>query len=611
MTLRRLAATVALLVALVVPAAAQATEPDAAADGSNAATAGLDAAREGRPDDDSWKTPANAAKATRAARASSRLRNLLALRTGERLAATARPLERGTWGVTFARGDTPVILVEVTPDGDRVLQVRGAGLNVMPGLNRFRGTIVFAWAPWLVSLVAFVLVLAPRRGGMGDTKGREDQCVAGAAGSRTEAGGWRIGHPVGVGALALLAVGCFTFIRFGDTAGAWVALARAEYVAAFLLLVVLLALMAWRLTSSGDGRTPAQPLLPGAALWTIAALFAVARLAALATDATPSDVPIAGATGAELMLGGAAVYGSMPNIPGHLIHGDTYGPLNYVAYAPAQLVMTRLDPDVSYEAVGLVTAAWSDLLCALLVVVVARRLLAPGWDAAAAAAWMTWPLTGFSMLTGTNDALLAAGLLAVLAVAHSPVRRGAVLAAAAAVKFAPVLAAGAIVRVAGEPLRRSLPRVVLGAALVAAGCAAYLARYDDGFREFYRATVEYQSHRDEVASMWGLLGIDGVRRVLQWPVVMLLATLFVWPRRRDARTVAAAIALAMIAGQLVLRQWWYPYAVWFFGPALIALLPARTPAPGDAGAGDSTQRERGTTLPAPSTAAMTASDAGV
>lgn len=527
-------------------AAAQAADP--AGSDSNAAAAAALGAAVGRPDDPSWQTPEGARAAVRIARSSERLKNLVALRRGK-LQVSAKPTQRGTWGVVWSRGDTPVILVEVTPDADRVIQVRGAGLTVMPGSNEFRGSVL--WGPWLwaVSLACFVLALLPR--------GRPP-----------------VRTLLEVGVLAALAAAAYVFIRFTDSVANWVQFARGEYVVAYALLAGCAGLLAARMVTR-TASTPSRPLLGTRILWLLAAAGVCARLAMLAWSPVPHDVGIAGATGAELMLGSAPVYGNMPTIPGHLVHGDTYGPLNYVAYVPAHGLVWLFDRDVPYESVAAVTSAWTDLLCLLLVIVLARRMLAPGWDAAAAAAWVAWPVSTLCLLTETNDALLAAGLLATLVVLHSPVRRGMVLAAAAAVKFAPILAAGVMLRANGERLRDSWWRVAAGAAVVAALCVAYLARYDDGFHQFLDATIRYQARRDDIESLWGLFGLDGVRSTLQYAVAALAAALLVLPRTRSPRTMAAALALTMVGLQLALRQWRHEYALWVFAPALLAFLPPR------------------------------------
>ena len=165
---------------------------------------------------------------------------------------------------------------------------------------------------------------------------------------------------------------------------------------------------------------------------------------------------------------------------------------------------------------------------------------------------------------------------AMLTLAH-PVARGAVIAAAALTKFAPIVLAPlmATYRPPGASAfgRRTVLAVAAGFAAVAALALAPVA-LGDGLGTFYDRTLGFQADRGSPFSIWGLYDLPGRRLALAAALVLAVAVAFV-PRRRDPVTVAALGAATLIALQLALEHWFYLYLVWFLPLAFVALFAGR------------------------------------
>src|SRR5438445_6507989 len=81
---------------------------------------------------------------------------------------------------------------------------------------------------------------------------------------------------------------------------------------------------------------PLRLLVP--ARWrALAVVFLVGfRIALNVTDSNVIDVGYAGAIGAQRIVDGKPLYGGYPR---DNEHGDTYGPVNYAAYVPAEVAL--------------------------------------------------------------------------------------------------------------------------------------------------------------------------------------------------------------------------------------------------------------------------------
>jgi hypothetical protein len=242
------------------------------------------------------------------------------------------------------------------------------------------------------------------------------------------------------------------------------------------VLLYLLGRSLWiGLRGGGEGLRPVWPV----AWMLVAALFLMGfRVGLNVADSGAIDVGYAGVVGADRIAHGEPLY---DNFPDDISSGDTYGPVNYLAYVP-------------FEAIWPWTGEWDDLpaahgaavlfdIAVFTFLILLGIRIRPGPEGQRLAAtlafgWAAYPYTAYALESNSNDSLVAALLLATLLLAAKPLARGAVLAAAVWVKFvaaplAPMLmtyrpagpvAAGDPPPAAeqqGPPLRRH-PRVSVG-----------------------------------------------------------------------------------------------------------------------------------------------------
>jgi hypothetical protein len=90
---------------------------------------------------------------------------------------------------------------------------------------------------------------------------------------------------------------------------------------------------------------------------------------------------------------------------------------------------------------------------------------------------------------------------------------------------------------------------------------------------FWHDSIIYQSDRTTPFSVWGLWGgLGWLQSLLQGAVLALAIGVAFLPSRRTVIDVAALGAGVLIALQLTLNYWLYPYIVWFLPMALVALV---------------------------------------
>lgn len=297
------------------------------------------------------------------------------------------------------------------------------------------------------------------------------------------------------------------------------------------------------------------------------------------------DVGYAGVAGARLELEGRAPWNQMPeDVP----HGDTYGPANYLGYVP---LTAALDDPVSNSWGGELPAAqWTsivaDLLCALVLAFIGWRWISPRGAALLAAGWLASPWTTWAMASGVNDALLALPLLLAFAVLPRASLRGLFVGVATMVKFAPLVALAPMLHVGARRRPRQALIAIAGAAIVIVAGLWWVTFRLDGspaqdLRLFWDRTIGFQAERGSPFSIWGLYGWQTAQRVAQGLVVAGLVAACVRPRMRSAWQVAAGVAAAIIAAQLVVTHWFYLYVPWFVGFVLLVVVAARErPVPG-------------------------------
>jgi hypothetical protein len=436
---------------------------------------------------------------------------------------------------------------------------------------------------------------------------------------------WR--RPANLDLLVLLGFGVSHFFFNQGNVGLSVPLA-------YPVLVYLLARCLWiGFRGRGAGLRPVWPTM-----WLlIAALFLMGfRVGLNMADAGAIDVGYAGVTGAHMIVHGEPLYG---NFPEDIHSGDTYGPVNYAAYVP-------------FEVIWPYTGEWDDLPAAhgasitfdiatfLLLLVLGIRIR-PGsagrrLGAILAFGWAAFPYTAYVLESDSNDSLIAALLVATLVLLAKPFWRGAMLSLATWAKFVPLVMAPMLLTYDPDPQPRAVPGglgvrarkpraqdvqtsrrkaivlfsrrkamilFALGFAVVTVAAMLW-PTIDPGLKVFYERTIGAQAGRSSPFSVWGQdESLEWLRvAILAATGALALALAFV-PRRKSLLQVAALSAALLIGVQLTLHHWFYLYIVWFFPLLLVALAllePSEEPEPDEVP--DPTRRLRRRRRPEPSAA---------
>jgi hypothetical protein len=122
---------------------------------------------------------------------------------------------------------------------------------------------------------------------------------------------------------------------------------------------------------------------------------------------------------------------------------------------------------------------------------------------------------------------------------------------------------------------------------------------------FWQNSVVYQANRVTPFSIWGLWGgLGAVQHLLQGAAVALGIVVAFVPasRGRGPVEVAALAAAVLIALQLTVNYWLYPYIVWFFPLVAVALFAShperrRSPAAEAARPASATRPDQPAVLP--------------
>jgi hypothetical protein len=320
-----------------------------------------------------------------------------------------------------------------------------------------------------------------------------------------------------------------------------------------------------------EGIRPAWP----AAWLLIAALFLIGfRVGLNMTDSGVIDVGYASEVGASRIVHGEPIY---DNFPEDVSQGDTYGPVNYLAYVPFERIWpwsgTWNDLPAAHAA-----AVFFDLATFALLIFLGRRIR-PGptgnkLAATLAFGWAAYPYTAFTLLSNSNDSLVAMLLVATLLVLARPAARGVMAALATFAKFAPAVLAPML---ATYGKKRS--RFLLGFALTAIALMLWPA-IDPGLHTVYDRTIAYQSGRNSPFSIWGQVPSLEPLRTAILVAVAALAIAFAWrPKDKQLFQVAALGAALLIGVQLTMHHWFYLYIVWFY-PLLLIAMAVRSPIDG-------------------------------
>jgi len=349
-------------------------------------------------------------------------------------------------------------------------------------------------------------------------------------------------------------------------------------------LLYLLARMIWvGFRGAGEGLRPSAPT----AWLAIGGAFLLGfRIALNIVDSGVIDVGYAGVIGADHLTHGQAIWN---NFPDDNSFGDTYGPFNYFAYVPFELVLPWSGQWDNLPAAH-AAAIFFDLATVGGLFMLGRRLR-PGPDGTRLGvilgfAWAAYPFTDYALQSNSNDALVAALLVWALVLFASPVGRAVMLALSVATKFAPLplaplFAAGETGLLSRSPetptLRRRLRPVLLftAAFAVVIGLMLILPVVDPGISTFYDRTIKSQIDRTSPFSVWGqansLEWLQTAVKVFAVGLALLVAFL---PRRRTLPQVAALAAAVVIAVELTADHWFYLYIPWFFALALAGLTAA-------------------------------------
>ena len=351
-------------------------------------------------------------------------------------------------------------------------------------------------------------------------------------------------------------------------------------------LLYLVARMLFEGRRLRDRREPLIPYLPIAWLAVAVALLVCFRIGYTLLDPIGiSDVGGAGVIGADEIAEGRGIYGndkfSDPPVPANfnteVWHGDTYGPVNYLAYVPFEQALP-LGADWHDAAAARVAAIAFDLLMLLGLFALGRRLR-PGREGKVlgvtlAYAWVSYPYTLFVISFAFNDTLISLLLVAALLVAASPVRRGAVLALGAAAKLSPAILAPLFAVGVGRPSRRS--GVLFGVTFVAVFVVAFLPFVPDGGpSEIYDRTLGYQASRDACCSIWTqspqLEDVHWLEVPAQVAAVALAVLVAIPSGDRTLRQLAALSAAVLAAVLFATPNFLPSYVVWLAPLVFLAL----------------------------------------
>jgi hypothetical protein len=340
---------------------------------------------------------------------------------------------------------------------------------------------------------------------------------------------------------------------------------------------VLLYLLGRALWIGIRGRGEAiRPVWPAAWLL-VAALFLMGfRVGLNMADSGAIDVGYAGVVGADRITHGEPLY---ENFPADVSQGDTYGPVNYIAYVPFEAIWPWHGSWDDLPAAHGAAVAFDLATFALLIWLGLRIRPGPAGRKLAATlafGWAAYPYTAYALESNSNDTLVAALLVAVLLALARPAARGVFAALAALTKFAPLLLAPMLATY------RARPRTIaaFSAAFLLTGALLMLwPAIDPGLHIVYDRTIAYQSNRDSPFSIWGQVsGLEPLRVAILIGTGLMAVVFAFIPKRKTLTQVAALGAALLISLQLTAHHWFYLYIVWFY-PLLLVAMTSQEKAP--------------------------------
>lgn len=354
-------------------------------------------------------------------------------------------------------------------------------------------------------------------------------------------------------------------------------LADAQLEAAVWLAYPPLIYLLLRLLKIGFGRSRPDgrlaPLLSTRTLWVGLPLMLTARIVISLLGHQEIDVGYQSVFGAYRVLHHLPIYWNDSN------HGDTYGPLTYLAYVPFELVFPWTNSLSNLHAAD-AAAIFFDLGTVVSLFLLGRRLrpgppgtrlgLVLGW------AWAACPLTIIGLTVHTNDGLICMlSVLAMLTLAR-PAVSGSLLGLAAAAKLSPA----ALLPLLAAPRRRGLRGALICTAAFAGIVAAAVVLWlpPGGLSYMYERTVKFQLTRPDVFSPWGLHpSLHPLQVAIEALAVGLAAAVAFLPRRASLTNLCALAGAVTIAVQLPAAHWSIYYVMWFLPFGLVAMLVRPSP----------------------------------
>ncbi|MDX6589926.1 MAG: hypothetical protein QOI84_1200, partial [Solirubrobacterales bacterium] len=358
---------------------------------------------------------------------------------------------------------------------------------------------------------------------------------------------------------------------------------------AYPVLLYLLGRALWiGFCGHGEGLRPVWPV----AWMLVAALFLMGiRVGLNIADSGTVDVGYAGVVGADRFTHGEPIYGNFPN---DVSQGDTYGPANYLAYVPFELVFPWSGswddlPAAHAAAIGFDVATF--LLLILLAIRIRPGPAGTRLAATLAFGWAAYPYTAYALESNSNDTLVAMLLVALLLVLGRPVLRGTLASLATLAKFAPALLVPMLLTYrpsesTDDGVRERKPRpqdtligrpalLFAGAFLVISLLLLLWPAINPGLSTVYDRTIAFQAGRDSPFSIWGQVpSLEPLRVAILAATAALSLLLAFRPRRKSLTQVAALGAALLIALQLTMHHWFYLYIVWFYPLLLLAMATA-------------------------------------
>ena len=343
--------------------------------------------------------------------------------------------------------------------------------------------------------------------------------------------------------------------------------------AAVWTVYVSLGLLAARMLLRARRTSAATPLgtwMPTALLAGGLVALLAARIGLTIAHSGVIDVGTASTLGAFKLLHGQSLYYTSS------FHGDTYGPITYLAYVPFELLWPGHWGSLPAARVAAIAF---DLLTVAGLILLGRRSLGGrgGLRAGLLMAWL-WaacPFTLLGLINGTNDGLVALLVVGVALALRRPALRGVLLGLAAAAKFTPAILLGIVLR--GRGARAGswrTARIALAGFILAAAVPILVFLPAGGVKEFWDHTIGYQLNRADVFSIWALHpGLEPIKVAVELAVAALAVLLAVRPAgTRTFGQVAAAGAVLLVVVQAVAVHWFYFYIVWFVPFILAAVV---------------------------------------